>query len=117
MVAEENWPATSIRTRWKQFCEFFLYFTVFSAKLNLWKNEVEKIKENFEESQRRKRRDIDYEMHYGHDKSGPAFGQTIFDEFMTGGSGDYDQVLWILLNWNHTDFIKYKIGISGKRLF
>ena len=65
---------------------------IFLAKLNLWKNEVEKIKEKVEESQRRKRRDIDYEMHYGHTKSSPAFGQTIFDEFMTGGSGDYDQV-------------------------
>ena len=72
----------------------FLLFTEYSAKLNLWKNEVEKIKENLEESHRRKRRDIDYEMHYGHDRSGPAFGQTIFDEFMTGGSGDYDQVFF-----------------------
>ena len=77
----------------KVILSLFLYFTVYSAKLNLWKNEVEKIKEKVEESQRRKRRDIDYEMHYGHDKSGPAFGKTIFDEFMTGGSGDYDQVL------------------------
>ena len=78
----------------KNILSLFLYFTVYSAKLNLWKNEVEKIKEKVEESQRRKRRDIDYEMHYGHDKSGPAFGQTIFDEFMTGGSGDYDQVIF-----------------------
>ena len=78
----------------KVILSLFLYFTVYSAKLNLWKNEVEKIKEKVEESQRRKRRDIDYEMHYGHDKSGPAFGQTIFDEFMTGGSGDYDEVIF-----------------------
>ena len=52
-------------------------------------------------------------MHYGREKSSPAFGKTIFDEFMTGGSGDYDQVA-LFFSWNQADFIKYKIWISNQ---